>query len=77
MSLFVGCEQNGSGWRRSFDGTVKSNSKWYTPLRTPTGAKLVSRRNVLRMPYSAALVADLRDPCAVPTMRGINSCFTS
>jgi hypothetical protein len=68
MSLFVGCEQNGSGWRRSFDGTVKSNSKWYTPLRTPTGAKLVSRRNVLRMPYSAALVADLRDPCAVSTV---------
>jgi hypothetical protein len=46
MSLFVGCEQNGSGWRRSFDGTVKSNSKWYTPLRTTTEAKLVSRRNV-------------------------------
>jgi hypothetical protein len=70
-SLFVGCEQNGSGWRRSFDGTVKSNSKWYTPLRTPTGAKLASRRNVLLMPYNAALVADLRP------MRGINSCFTS
>jgi hypothetical protein len=68
MSLFVGCEQNGSGWRRSFDGTVKSNSKWYTPLRTTTEAQLVSRRNVLRMPYSAALVTDLRDPCAVSTV---------
>jgi len=32
------------------------------------GAKLVSWRNVLRMPYSAALVTDLRDPCAVSTV---------
>jgi hypothetical protein len=34
MSFFVGCEQNGSGWRRSFDGTVKSNSKRYAAAHT-------------------------------------------
>jgi len=48
--------------------SVKSNSKWYTPLRTTPGAKLVRWRNVLRMPCSAAIVADLRDPCAVSTV---------